>query len=139
MKMSCVSFTSYKGNFNLLDSKQEDVQYIIDYGKFADKAKELGLKKSFLISTNFDSGYNFPDVSPLTLCEEIHGIYEDEYMFHGSKKDIVKVIDFLREIEYDNEILFCEDMISKLNDEIRDRYIKLEQYEERLIALEEGE
>lgn len=133
--MDCISFYSYEGCFNFCKPSEKSMQYIIRYGKFDDKAKELGLKKSFLVDIEYDDEYSFPEYSVLELVKWLKDTYENNYLWHGSIKDVGKVIEFLESVEVENKIQTCKDMIGKIDKEIVEKKKEKAGYEIRLDEL----
>jgi hypothetical protein len=130
--MNCVSYSRTTGCFNLCNSKDESAQYIFNYGKYADRAKELGLNRGFLVSMEYDNNYSFPDDDPFYLASEIEYIYKEKYLYNGSLKDIQKLVKFLEEIKEENQVELCKDMLDKHNKEIEKWSKKLIEAEEEL-------
>lgn len=110
--MNCVSFYRNEGCYNLCNSKEKSAQYVFDFGKWNEKAKKLGLKKSFLIEIDEDPRYSFPEYTALELANEIDSIISG-YWIHSEKPKAKELVNFLQDIEEENMVEMCKDMISK--------------------------
>lgn len=124
--MNCVSFHRNEGCYNLCNTKEKSAQYIFNWGIWEDKAKELGLQRSFLIEIDKDCNYSFPTYDALELANELDSIISG-YWINSNKTSIKKVLEFLESVQEENEIEMCKDMISDYTnklDELNDRLEK---------------
>jgi len=99
-----VTYDRYEGNYDLCHPNEKQVQYIFKWNSFADKAKELNLKASFVISMDEDNGYNIDCYSALDLARELEDVF-DGYWISTSKNSIKAIVKFLEAIDEENEDL----------------------------------
>ena len=111
-KRQSVSYTRYEGNYDLCHPKNKQVQYVFQFNSFDDRAKERGLKVGYVIDIENDNNYSINDYSVLDLANELLAIY-NTYWFTSSKADIIQVIQFLEEIEEENNQLNIQDKINE--------------------------
>lgn len=126
--MNCVSFYRSEGCYNLCNMKEKSAQYIFNWGKWENIAKELKLKKSFIISLDEDRFYTFPEYDAIDLATELSEIINGHWI-DTDKQNINKVLNFLYTIQEENKVEMCKDMIEKYNSE-------LEKWKQKLVIAE---
>lgn len=127
-KRQSVSFSRCEGYYDILRPNKKHVQYIFHFNFFADRAKELGLKASYLIELDEDGYYDIENYSTLDLANELLDIY-NSYWINTSKDDIAKVKQFLEDIDEENKRL-------ELQDKINEAKYKIEYWQKKLAVLE---
>ncbi|PIH59011.1 hypothetical protein [Paenibacillus sp. LK1] len=97
-KKNFVTVTCQQGRYTL-GSSEESARYYFVIGR--DDAKDLW--KSFLVDIEKDC-INYRDMTPLEVAYEIKEVY-DGYWIHSGVGDIQKMIDYLENIEEEEEKL----------------------------------
>lgn len=126
--MNCVSFYRKEGYYNLCNTNEKSAQYVFDWGKWEHVAKELKLKRSYLISLDEDRFYTFPEYDAIDLATELSDIING-YWINSDKQEINKVLNFLYTIQEENKVEMCKDMIEKYCTE-------LDKWKQKLVVAE---
>ena len=104
-KLDFVSFRRKEGYYNLCNPREKSAQYIFDYGKYKNLAKEYGVTlNNILIPIEDDIWFtcNNENTSVYDLVYELSD-YIDGFFVHTKKKEIKHLLRFLELIRFDNE------------------------------------
>jgi hypothetical protein len=103
-KINFITFRRRVGNFNLLDPKEEQVQYYLQ-GIPKEVIEERDLTISFLIDPEYDGDFSPNEYTPLELLDELEWIYENRYIFNSRLSDVKKLREYLESIEEEQKKL----------------------------------
>ena len=123
-----VTFYRTEGNYNWGNSQEVSAQYIIK-GIDRKVAKELGFDLSYLVDIEKDYNFDPKSDSVLSLGEWIQEVYEG-YWIHTGKQKIKNLVDYLKTVEDEQEILRARHRVEVAKYE-------LDSWSKELVAAEE--
>jgi hypothetical protein len=125
-----VNYTRNEGCYNLLNLKEKSAQYIFKFGKWEDKAKELGIKRSYLLPIEDDPDYSMEYDTPRDVAWSLYDYFRNNYLYSSYTSDLKKLTDFLDEIDLENDVEYAKYMKEKSEADVikwTEKLVKAEQ------------
>jgi len=112
--MDLVTVEKYRGHFNILDPKEDQIKYI-----FRGIPKEVSDWCSFTLEDEYNYDLDIPegDYLPIDFAYDLLNVY-DKFLFHSAKRYLMQIKEYLANNKEEQEKLWYNNYLLSLEKEV---------------------